>query len=217
VALLVVGGKLKVKESLSARFGDIVSYFYLASAVIRAYEQKGEPQEEEVFMCWSLAFCLEKIAAGFADILQNFPKRFLGKMLWRLIFPYGNVYHSPRDVWSQRIAKLVQNDKPLRAKLTASCYVGEGQDAVAELEAVFQQCSEAEKFLQKLPGKGLQPDPIILQELKTLLQDKKISQDDFSALERFLQARRKVLDVDEFTSTRERYETTSQSSTIKQD
>ena len=35
ISLLVLGGSLKRKESISARLGDILSYLYLLSAVLR--------------------------------------------------------------------------------------------------------------------------------------------------------------------------------------
>src|SRR6185312_3932930 len=39
----VLGGKLKFKEKLSARLGDVLSYLYIASAMLKQYEDNGRP------------------------------------------------------------------------------------------------------------------------------------------------------------------------------
>ena len=44
VSLLLLGGRLKRKEALSARLGDVWSYLYMASAVIKYYHQQGKAQ-----------------------------------------------------------------------------------------------------------------------------------------------------------------------------
>ena len=40
----VLGGKLKFKEKLSARLGDVLSYLYIASAMLKRYEDNGRPE-----------------------------------------------------------------------------------------------------------------------------------------------------------------------------
>ena len=43
VAMLSLGGYLKKKENLSARLGDVLSCMYLASMVLKHYENQGRP------------------------------------------------------------------------------------------------------------------------------------------------------------------------------
>ena len=43
VSMLVLGGKLKQKEHLSARLGDVLSLLYIASAMLKRYEAQGRP------------------------------------------------------------------------------------------------------------------------------------------------------------------------------
>ena len=43
VAMLFLGGDLKRKEKLSARLGDILSQLYIASTVVKRYEDEGRP------------------------------------------------------------------------------------------------------------------------------------------------------------------------------
>ena len=44
VGLLMLGGEMKRREKLSARYGDILSHLYLASAVLKQYEDQGRPR-----------------------------------------------------------------------------------------------------------------------------------------------------------------------------
>ena len=46
-AMLTLGGALKRREKLSGRFADVLSFLYLASAVIKRFEEQGRPQEDE--------------------------------------------------------------------------------------------------------------------------------------------------------------------------
>jgi acyl-CoA dehydrogenase len=42
-SMLLLGGKLKFKESLSGRLGDVLSQLYIASAMLKRYEDEGRP------------------------------------------------------------------------------------------------------------------------------------------------------------------------------
>ena len=48
VAMLTLGGYLKKKENLSARLGDVLSYMYLASMVLKHHENQGRPDRKSV-------------------------------------------------------------------------------------------------------------------------------------------------------------------------
>ena len=43
LALLMLGGALKRRESLSGRLGDVLSKLYLASAVLKQFSDQGGP------------------------------------------------------------------------------------------------------------------------------------------------------------------------------
>ncbi len=40
-SMLLLGGKLKFKESLSGRLGDVLSQLYITSAMLKRYEDEG--------------------------------------------------------------------------------------------------------------------------------------------------------------------------------
>lgn len=211
VTLLVLGAKLKFKESLSARFGDIVSYFYMASSVALSYEQSSLREEETPLMEWTLQYCLAKMQQSFDEIADNYPNKFLGKLLRRLVFPFSRAYKMPADKLSLKIAKLARQNSKLRDNMTQNAYLGEAPDSMALLEEVFKQTEQAELFLKLVPNANAKADTHLLLEIDALLTNKKISQDDHGLLTKFLKARMQVIRVDEFTETRGSNERTKQS------
>ena len=50
----VLGGKLKFKEKLSARLGDVLSYLYIASAMLKRYEDTGRPEADRPLLAWAI-------------------------------------------------------------------------------------------------------------------------------------------------------------------
>ena len=56
VAMGSLGGKLKTKEHLTGRFADVMSYLYLASAVLRKYESDGEKAQDWPVVHYTLEY-----------------------------------------------------------------------------------------------------------------------------------------------------------------
>ncbi|HEY1991280.1 MAG TPA: acyl-CoA dehydrogenase, partial [Gammaproteobacteria bacterium] len=52
VGLLMLGGEMKRKEKLSARYGDMLSHLYLASASLKQYEDQGRPEADLPLVEW---------------------------------------------------------------------------------------------------------------------------------------------------------------------
>ena len=75
--MLTLGGYLKKKESLSARLGDVLSCMYLASMVLKHYENQGRPEEDLPLVEWACRNLLYKAQEQLHSFLRNFPNRFL--------------------------------------------------------------------------------------------------------------------------------------------
>jgi len=50
IAMLTLGGRLKLKERLSARLGDVLSYLYMCSAALYRFEAQGRPHADQPFL-----------------------------------------------------------------------------------------------------------------------------------------------------------------------
>ena len=151
VALGLLGGQLKRRERLSARLGDVLSYLYMGSAVLRYYENQGQPATDLPFVQWSLQWCLHNIQNAFDEFFTNFPHRVLAKILRRIVFPWGRSYRNPTDLLEQRIADEMLKPSAFRDRLTQYCYLGkDGEDAVRRQEDALQALIAAEPIKIKL-------------------------------------------------------------------
>jgi acyl-CoA dehydrogenase len=117
VAMLTLGGALKKKEMLSARLGDILSTLYMASAVLKHYENQGSPEADLPLVEWSCRSLLYKAQEQLHSFLRNFPNRVVAGVLRALIFPRGRTYYAPSDLLARRVVELVIAPTDSRARL----------------------------------------------------------------------------------------------------
>ena len=97
MALLTLGGALKRKEMLSARFGDILSELYLLSAALKRWQDEGRQSADFAALEWCMASGFKTIENRFAEILANLPNRFVAVLLKFLIQPFGARVLGPSD------------------------------------------------------------------------------------------------------------------------
>ncbi|MFT5235303.1 MAG: acyl-CoA dehydrogenase [Shewanella sp.] len=120
-SLLVLGGKLKQAEMLSARLGDVMSYLYAAMASIRYYEQ-AIPAEQRVQAApyfhyatrWSLCKAEEAILA----FLENFPSSPARKLMRALTVTYSAKMPKVNDNLARELAEQAQLNTAFKKNLT---------------------------------------------------------------------------------------------------
>ncbi|MGA9796920.1 MAG: acyl-CoA dehydrogenase [Rhizomicrobium sp.] len=147
-ALLTLGGSLKRKEMISARFGDLLSELYLASAVLKRWNDEGRQAADFPLV----AYCMEK---SFADldrkldaILANLPNRFAAGFL-RLVSPPSH-HRGPSDALSRACAQILLEPSPTRDRLTAGLFHGKGDDNIAVLDRAWKATVTAEPLVAKM-------------------------------------------------------------------
>ena len=121
-AMLTLGGELKRKELLSARLGDVLSYLYLSSMVLKHYQDQGEPPDDLPLVEWSCRTLLYRTQEQLHGLLRNFPNRVVAALLRFAIFPRGRTYSAPSDELGQEIVELIINPSPTRERLTDGAY-----------------------------------------------------------------------------------------------
>jgi acyl-CoA dehydrogenase len=121
-AMLTLGGELKRKELLSARLGDVLSYLYLASMVLKHYQDQGQPPEDLPLVEWACRTLLYKTQEQLHGLLRNFPNRWVAAVLRFAIFPRGRTYSAPSDELGQQIVELIINPTATRERLAADAY-----------------------------------------------------------------------------------------------
>ncbi len=116
-SMLLLGGKLKFKESLSGRLGDVLSQLYIASAMLKRYEDQGRPVADQPLLAWSFHNAVHKIEIALSGALRNFPIRPVGWLLWMLVFPWGRRAQAPSDRLGHSAASLLMSPNEARDRL----------------------------------------------------------------------------------------------------
>jgi acyl-CoA dehydrogenase len=142
-SMLVMGGDLKRKETLSARLGDVFSYIYLASTVLKHYEDQGSPEDDLPLVEWSCRSLMYQAQEQLHGLLRNFPNRFVAGLLRLCIFPRGRTYFAPSDKLGRSVVSLLTRPTESRERLCANIYktrtesnpIGQLQQALEIVEA----------------------------------------------------------------------------------
>ena len=119
MAMLTLGGYLKQKEHLSARLGDVLSSLYMASMVLKHYENQGRPEADLPLVEWSLRTLLYKAQEQLHGFLRNFPNRWVAGAMRIVIFPRGRTYFAPSDRLGREIVEPLMMPSETRDRLSA--------------------------------------------------------------------------------------------------
>ncbi len=173
ISMGLLGGKLKVKEKLTGRFADVLSWMFIATSVIKRYEEEGRRKEDKIFLDYSMAVAFQKIQDAFDGIFGNMDVPglywfFKGPLRWwsRLNF----VGLAPTDRLTHRIASALLYNEEQRDRVTQGIFfpVKEGESLV-RLERTYQTIRAAEAVDKKIRAAVLAKQ--LNKKSKTLLDD----------------------------------------------
>ncbi|HEX6928874.1 MAG TPA: acyl-CoA dehydrogenase [Gammaproteobacteria bacterium] len=151
LTLLILGGELKRKEKLSARFGDVLSHLYMASTVLKTFEDTGRPAADLPLAEWALQDSLFHCQDALEDILANFPVGWLAPLLRLVILPLGRPYRRPDDRLGHKVAKILLEPSEARDRLTRGAYWNRNpNDPVGRMEVALDRVLAAEPVEMKL-------------------------------------------------------------------
>jgi acyl-CoA dehydrogenase len=204
VCMMVFGGSLKRKESISARLGDILSYLYLLSSVLKNYHEQGEPVDDLPIVRYACLYCLFEIQERFDEILKNFPNRYIAWVLKILIFPLGERFSKPRDAIAHKAAQLLISPTASRERLAAGIYVSSHQTNVyADIQDALVKTIASEP-IEKLIATAKKDGTITgfdaIEQAQSALENKVISQEQYTIFIEAESARKKVISVDDFSN-----------------
>ncbi len=156
VAMLALGGYLKKKETLSARLGDVLSYMYLASMVLKHHENQGRQQDDLPLIEWACRSLLYQAQEQLHLFLRNFPNRSLALFMRLCIFPRGLAYSPPSDRLGHAIGDLVMNPSGTRDRLSAHIYKTAGShNPLGQLQEALVLSAAAEPLEKRLRVDGV--------------------------------------------------------------
>ena len=171
VAMLTLGGYLKKKESLSARLGDVLSSMYLASMVLKHYDNQGQPEEDLPLVEWACRSLLYKAQEQLHTFLRNFPNRFIAGAMRLFIFPRGQTYHAPSDPLAHSVAEAVLRTSLTRDRLTDGVYrTIEPTNPLGLLQEVLSLADTAETYEKRIRVDGVKTGKITALDLPGQIQ-----------------------------------------------
>jgi len=206
IALGSYGGALKMKEKLSGRYADILSWMYLATATLRRYEAEGQRKEDRDFFEWSMQYAFNEIQEAFDGIyseirLPGLSWVFRGPVaVWSRINRIGS---KPSDKLGHKVAQAMQVPGELRDRLTEGIFVTDSTDeAIGKYEHALQLIVKTWPVYKKLykATKAREiPKAHVLDQIEPALSKGIISQDEADLVKKTEEARNDAIQVDEFT------------------
>ncbi|MET4391221.1 acyl-CoA dehydrogenase [Bradyrhizobium sp. F1.4.3] len=191
MALLTLGGALKRKEMLSARFGDILSELYLLSAALKRWQDEGRQKEDFAALEWCMASGFRTIENRFAEILANLPNRFVAGFLKLVVQPFGARVLGPSDRVVHQCASLVLEPSTARDRLTPDLAHVDDDGGFARLERAFKLVVSTDAIAKRMRAAQLS-------DWKEAVTKGVITQAEGEQLAVAREAVAKVIEVDDF-------------------
>jgi acyl-CoA dehydrogenase len=158
-AMLTLGGDLKKRELLSARLGDILSSMYLASTVLKHFENQGRRATDLPLVEWSVRALMYQAQESLHAFLRNFPNRWVAAILRFFIFPRGRTYSAPSDEISQKVVELITTPGEARERLCQHAYTtlepGNPLGLLQEALELTKEFEPVERRLRQARKEGL--------------------------------------------------------------
>ncbi|MDE1894135.1 MAG: acyl-CoA dehydrogenase [Xanthomonadaceae bacterium] len=146
----VLGGKLKFKEKLSARLGDVLSHLYIASSMLKRYEDGGRPEADRPLLAWAFHNSVWQMQVALDGAIRNFPVRPVSWLLHVLVFPLGRREVPPSDRLGRRVAALITAPGEARDRLMEGVYLTPtANNTVGRMNALLPEVIAAEPVERK--------------------------------------------------------------------
>jgi acyl-CoA dehydrogenase len=148
--MLRFGGDLKRLEFYSCLLGDLLSSLYMASAVLKHYQSRGEPVDDLDLLNWAMEDCYRMFHDAMRTILGNKPLGAATGALKTALYPFGIPSIARDRKLEGRLADLITHASETRDQLISGIYqpTAEG-DHVAHMEKTFHQVLAAADIERK--------------------------------------------------------------------
>jgi acyl-CoA dehydrogenase len=154
IAMGALGGSLKLKEKLTGRFADALSWMFIGTAVLRRYEAEGRRREDLPFVEYSMNLALHEIQKAFDGIFANLPVPGLTWFFRGPLYAWSHLNALAReatDRQTHKLASLMMTDSEQRVRLTEGIYLPrDPSEHLALLEETFAVVKRAEEVDRKV-------------------------------------------------------------------
>lgn len=206
IALGSYGGALKMKEKLSGRYADILSWMLLALATLRRYEIEGKQEEDRVYFEWAMEEAFSRIQTAFDEIYSEIKVPglswiFRGPVaVWSRINRIGK---KPSDKLGHNVAQFMQTRGEQRDRITRDIYIPTSrEEAIGKYEHALEMVEKSYPIYKKLykatKAKKLEKTHV-LKQLDSALEQNIIDKEEAELVRKTEEARYETILVDEFT------------------
>ena len=201
-AMLTLGGALKKRELLSARLGDVLSSMYLASTVLKHFENQGRRATDLPLVEWSVRTLMYQAQESLHAFLRNFPNRWVAGLLRLFIFPRGRTYSAPADEIGAKIVELMTTSGEARERLSQFAYTtlepGSPLGLLQEALELAEQNAPLERRLRQARKEGLIRSDDLGQQIEEAEKAQVISKAEARTLAAYHDKVLALLAVDDF-------------------
>jgi acyl-CoA dehydrogenase len=203
-SLLVLGGKLKQAELLSARLGDVMSYLYAAMASIRYYELKvstADRKDAAPYFHYATRFAIAGAEKAISDFLANFPSGATRQFMRFLTGTYSEQTMRISDDLVRDLAHAAQLNTAFKKQLTHLVLSTPGDGHYINEQAYLAKldCLELLKTVkQGLRKKAFKAGVTFAQTLENAHQAGAITEAEYHQLSDYNLKRERAIRVDEF-------------------
>jgi acyl-CoA dehydrogenase len=205
IAMLTLGGYLKKKEHLSARLGDVLSSLYLASMVLKHYEDQGRQAADLPLVEWSCRSLLYNAQEQLHGFIRNFPNRWIASLMRIVIFPRGRTYFSPSDQLGRKIVEALMVPTESRERLSDGIYkTVEPGNPIGLLQEALVLSIDAAPLEKRLRVEGVKTGLVTALEfpaqIEQALAEGLLNQSEAELLRNYDRKVMEIINVDDFTS-----------------
>ncbi|MBE0457261.1 MAG: acyl-CoA dehydrogenase [Pseudoalteromonas sp.] len=203
-SLLVLGGKLKQAEMLSARLGDVMSFLYAAMASIKYYEQKVASSEREQaapYFHYATRFALQSAEEALHKFLDNFPASGTRKFMRFITMNYSTKMPKISDDLIRELATQAQLDTAFKKQIThlVKPIEGDGHYINEQAYKAKMECLDLlAKVKKALRSKAIKPGVRFATTLDNALVGNIITEKEYAKLIDYNIKRERAIRVDEF-------------------
>ncbi|WP_133129280.1 acyl-CoA dehydrogenase [Legionella yabuuchiae] len=203
-SMIVLGAKLKRKEKISARLGDVLSYLYIASCVLHRFYRDGEPASDKPLVDWCCQYLFYQIEEAIHGVIVNMPMRWARIILKIILQPIGRQRALPSDRLGQKLARILLSPNESRERLTRFVF----HEAIpncplGEVEEAFQRICRVEELEKKLSSaiKEKKLDSLTtFEQINEALEKAILTAEEAEKLRQAEAARQHVIAVDDFST-----------------
>jgi acyl-CoA dehydrogenase len=204
LSIMLIGSKLKRKESLSGRFADIFAYLYMGIATIQYTHSLDYPRDGAPLVTSILDDLLYEIQNSFVALLDNYPIPFVGKILSVLIFPLGKRFKKPTIKKLLETADIMTHSTVFRDIVIQDVFLTDvSTNPMGRMQTLFHEMNGAKMMIRhieqaikagKLAGQSYEA------QLLDAVQKGILTPEEFNILNHIYTQMLEVIAVDDFSS-----------------